>query len=62
MYVPCSIMLYFMPLLISNHLDVDKRSGFFTLVVCLVHGDCCCSVAQPHVAVGKSAVRDYGIS
>ena len=51
-----------MPFLICNHLDGDKRAGFFSLVVFLMHFDCCCSVAQPHVAVGQSAVRDCGIS
>ena len=52
MFVPCFDMQYVMPFLICNHLDEDKRSGFFTLVVYLVHGDCCCSVTHPHGAVG----------
>ena len=47
-------------LVFCNHLDGEKRAGWFALFVFLVSFDCC--VALPHDTVGLSAVCDCGIS
>ena len=51
-----------MQYLVSFHLDVEKRAGYFTLIVFLVSCDCWCSVALPHVGMGLSVVCDCCIS
>ena len=56
------VMQYFGPFYFCNHLDVEERSVYLTLIVFLKSCDCQCFMAFiPHSAVGWSAVCDSGI-
>ena len=56
-------MHYFMFILVfCNHLDEEERAGYIAFIVFWMSCYCKCSVAQPHGAVGRSAVCDCGIS
>ena len=55
MFVHCYVIQYFVSFWFCNDLDGEERAGCFTLSYSQ------CSVL-PHGAMGKSSVRDCGIS
>ena len=60
MIVLCFVVRYFMPILVLQSFDGEKRAGCCALFVILASCDCC--VALPCDAMGLSAVCDCGIS
>ena len=52
--------MYFVCILVCNHLDGEERAGCCALFVLLVSRDCC--VALSHDATGLSTICDCGIS
>ena len=43
-------------------MEEEERAGYFAFVVLQMYCCCGCSVAFPHVAMGRSAVCGCGIS
>ena len=58
--VQCFVVLYFMSILVLQHLDGEERAGCFAQFGFLVSRVFC--VAMPGSAMGLSAVCDFGIS
>ena len=50
------------PFYFCNHLEEEKRTGCFAIIVLQMYYYCKCSVALPQGALGWSAVCNCGIS
>ena len=58
----CLVMQCLVFFLVCNHLAGEGRAGCFTLIVFLLPCGCWCSVSLPHIAEGRFAVCDCGIT
>ena len=58
----CFVMQYFVYILVSNHLEEERKAGCFAIIVLQMYCYYNYSVTLPHGALGWSAVCDCGIS
>ena len=54
-------MHYYVSFKLCNHLEEEKRAGYFAFIVLRMACYCKCSVTRPPGAVAWSAVCDCGI-